>query len=117
MSQFTKSDALYFLGVNVKQILKFGDDGAYVHEPAETIKFVQIVNAVVAKADAEPALKKLMNSVKKRDESRIFSPNAKVMSLYDFFMGLKSSDTCGMMAQGILEDYIREIHNLSDKIL
>jgi hypothetical protein len=117
MPKFNKSDALHYLGINVKQILMFGDGGCFVHEPAESVKFVQIVQAVVTKADAESVLKKLMKSVKKRDECRMFSSDGKQMTLYDFFVALKSSDTCGMMAQGILEGYIKEIKGLHEMVV
>jgi hypothetical protein len=109
----TKTDALYYLGMNVKQILDFGEGGRFVHEDAETMKFVQIVNAIVKKADEEPLLKRLMSSVKKTDHNRMFGADGGSLTMYELFVALRSSDTCGMMAQGVLKGYISAIKELN----
>jgi hypothetical protein len=110
----THQEAIYYGGTNLQQVLTFDDKGSYPFSNEEVIKLAQIVGAMLEKANEDPEVKKVLDKPKLPDYRRLIDASGGAISLYPFLQALSSSDTCSMMAQGQIQDYLKHMRELKD---
>jgi len=108
----THKEALHYVGTNLQQVLTFGDKGGHTFSGMEVIKLAQIAQAMVEKARVDSEVRKVLDKPKLPDYMRLIDASGGRVSLYRFLVFLKSADTCSMMAQAQIQDYLKQMREL-----